>query len=118
MQLAIPAAGNSACRATPSASHIQDACAAQGRADDPSHALSTIPRRGLDGQQLCGADEGAAAGRSEGHMPGISLNVISKRALQFSMLDDAIAGSDDATLGELAVQLHAPAPKLRMWVAN
>ena len=60
----------------------------------------------------------AREGQSERQALSDSLSIISKRALQFSMLADAVAGSDDATLGELAVQLHAPVPKLRMWGAS
>ena len=49
---------------------------------------------------------------------GASLGIISKRVLQFSMLAEAISGSDDATLGELAMHLHTPIAKLRQRGAN
>ena len=44
--------------------------------------------------------------------------IISRRVLQFSMLAEAISGSDDAKLAELALQLHTPLAKLRQWEAN
>ena len=118
VQLAIPVAATGANRAMSTASHRHDGCEVQVRADDSLHSLSTTPRRGHDGQMLCSAEEGAVVGRIEGHMSGVNLSVISKRVLQFSMLADAISGSDDATLGELAVQLHTPVSKLRMWGTN
>ena len=46
---------------------------------------------------------------------GEGLTVISRRVLEFTLLADAIVNSDESTLAELAVQLHAPVSKLRMW---
>jgi hypothetical protein len=49
---------------------------------------------------------------------GANLGIISKRGLQFSMLAEAITESDDATLAELALQLHTPIARLRQWDAS
>ena len=107
MQLAIPAICNREGRAKHLSAHVQSGDAAQERNEAPSQVLSTVSRRNFEDQQLCNAGERVYAGRADCPMPSVSLNTISKRALQFSMLADAIAGSDDATLGELAMQLHA-----------
>ena len=50
-----------------------------------------------------------AAGAAE------SLSIISRRAVQLSLLADAIDTAGEHTLAELALQLHAPATKLRSW---
>ena len=47
--------------------------------------------------------------------PGEGLAVISRRVLEFTLLADAIEKSDESTLAELVVQLHAPVSELRMW---
>ena len=117
-QLAVPSARACADRTKDAVLEKQSGCAARAGTEGSAQALSSISRYGSNDQQPCRGSVVAREGQSERQALSDSLSIISKRALQFSMLADAIAGSDDATLGELAAQLHAPVPKLRMWGAS
>ena len=76
----------------------------------PGEAVSTVSRHEGNAVVRAGPTQHAALGEG--------LNISSRRAVQLTMLADAIESSDEVTLAGLAVQLHAPAPKLRMWGAS
>ena len=96
----------------------QSVCEAQVEDERPAQALSTLSKYASNDQQQCRSNAVVRAGQNQHQALGEGLNIISRRALQFSMHADAIVSSGDVTLGELAVQLHAPVPKLRMWGAS
>ena len=77
-----------------------------------------VPEGVRGGQVSENAHERQPADCTQGSTASASHAIISKRVLQFSMLAEAISGSDDAKLGELAMQLHTPMAQLRHWEAN
>ena len=96
----------------------QGACDERAEEERPAQALSTLSKYASNDQQQRRSNAVVRAGQNQHQALGEGLNRSSRRALQFSMLADAIESSDEVTLAELAVQLHAPVPKLRMWGAS
>ena len=96
----------------------QDARQERVGEERPEEATSTLSRYASSDQQQRRSNAVVRAEPMQHTALGEGLNIISRRAFQFTMRADAIESSDEVTLAELAVQLHAPVPKLRMWGAS